>query len=141
MNRTRGLLSVAVAFLAYGCELFVVGSSNTQIPAAERSQRTSVAVVYLWSAELDSSSTAAATELMLHSSGRPLLAIEKHDLSDELARWKRILQHKPITSVQVDTLSAASHTVNATYDYLRKVRFATIAVNGKWFISKVADVR
>jgi hypothetical protein len=129
--------AVVLALTLSSCELFVVGSSAPRRAIIERSQRSSVGVVHLWSAELDSSSTTAATELMVHSSGRKLLAVEKYELTDELARWKRLLSGKPITSWTTDTTTASMHVIDAVYDHLRTVRFTTIAVDNVWYISRV----
>lgn len=122
------------------CELFVIGGSVRQ-PVVEISQRTSVGVVHLFRAELDSNNTAAATELIIHGSGRKLLAIEKYDMRDEMARWQRLLSTKPITSYTIDTVDAATHDVEAVFDRIRYVRFSTKLVQDAWFITKIADAR
>ena len=121
-----------------GCELVVIGGKIRQ-PVIEVSQRSSPGVVYLFKAELDSNNTAAATELVIHPSGRKLLAVEKYDLRDELARWRRLLLDKPITAVAVDTVDAVTHDVEATFDRIRRVQFATKRVQDSWFITRISD--
>lgn len=129
--------AVVLSVVLTGCELFVIGSSVPRQTIVERSQKTSVGVVHLWSAELDSSSTSAATEFMVHSSGRKLLAMEKYELTDDLARWQRLLRGKPITSWKTDTTTASMHVIDAVYDHLRTVRFTTIALGDVWYISRI----
>lgn len=129
----------AAGFLVYGCELFVLGTSQQAPSKIERSQRSSISVIQLWCDELDSASTAAATEVMLHPSGRSLLAVEKHEMADDIARWKRRIRGKSITSYTTDTTSATTHTVDVTFDYIRTIRFFTLSRDDRWFITKVVD--
>lgn len=125
------LLSVA----ASGCELFVIGGSGKQVATIERSQKTSVGVVYLWKAELDSNNLVAVTELMRHKSGRKLLASERYDLADDLEHWKNLIGSKPITASTVDTLSGSQHTVHATIDHIRSVTFSTLYDKEAWYVT------
>lgn len=136
------LPAIVMSALAGGCELFVIGGGGgTRNTVVEISQRSAPGVVYLFKAELDSANTTAATELMLHTSGRRLLAVEKYEMADDLARWQRILKGKPITSHVVDTLSPTMQNVTATFDYLRAVSFATVMVDDAWYITRIQDVR
>jgi len=132
-------LALFASTVVAGCELFVLGSSHAPSTRIERSQRSSISVIQLWCDELDSTSTAAATELMLHPSGRQLLALEKHEMVDDLARWKRRLSGKTITSYSTDTTSSVSHSVDVTFDYIRKLRFLAIKKDDLWFVANVAD--
>jgi hypothetical protein len=149
MDRKRTMSTNAARTILWGglsmmmltaCELFVIGGATRQ-PVVEISQRTSAGVVHLFKAELDSSNTAAATELVIHGSGRKLLAIEKYDMRDEMARWQRLLATKPITSYTIDTVDAATHDVEAVFDRIRYVRFSTKLVQDAWFITKITDAR
>jgi hypothetical protein len=118
-----------------GCELFVVGGSKAK-PQIERSQRSSVGVVYLFKAELDSGNADAATELLAHASGRKLLAMEKYELKDEVRRLQRLMASKEITSTKTDTLSAVAHNVSVQIDYIRTMSFGTTRLNDQWFITR-----
>jgi len=118
------------------CELFVIGSSSKK-NIIERSQRTSMGVVHLWKAELDTGNLTAATELMKHPSGRTLLAVERYELTDDLERWKKLIGTKPISSTQADTLNDSTHNVHAVIDHIRSVEFTTLRRSGLWYISKV----
>ncbi len=91
----------------------------------------------MWKEELDSGNLTAVTELMRHSSGRKLLAIERHELADDLDRWKNLIAGKPITQTVADTLSATRHTVTITVDYIRTVQFGAISESGLWYITSV----
>ena len=84
-----GLL--VLGLIASSCELFVVGTPAKPRIIIERSQRTAPGVVHLFKAELDSGNTTAATELMVSANGRPLLAVEKYELADDLTRWKSVM--------------------------------------------------
>jgi len=133
------ILAALCCCLLSACELFVIGSTQSAPTRIERSQRSSISAIRLWCDELDSASTAAATDLMLHPSGRALLALEKHEMADDLARWKRRLSGKPITSYSVDTTTASAHTVDVTFDYIRRAQFQTLKKDNLWYIIKVMD--
>lgn len=137
MARTFTCITAAALVLS-GCELFVIGGGTRQ-EVVEISQRSSVGVVYLFKAELDSNNTAAATELVVHATGRKLLAVEKFEMRDEMARWQRLLVNKPITGHVIDTVDATTHVVDATFDRIRHVRFSTKRIDDAWFITRVVD--
>lgn len=130
---------LVVACLATSCELFVVGTPTRSRVVIERSQRSSPGVVHLFKAELDSGNTTAATELMVSSTGRPLLAVEKYELADDLNRWKSVMAGIPISDTRVDTVSQDMHDVTITLDYIRKMKFGTISRDGVWWITRVVD--
>ncbi|MBI2793067.1 MAG: hypothetical protein HYX66_00270 [Ignavibacteria bacterium] len=129
---TASLLPLLIS----ACELFVIGSSSGRKPV-DRSQKSAEGVVHLWKAELDTGNLQAMTELMLHSSGRSLLAIERYELGDDLEHWRNLIGDKPITSTVSDTLSESSQTVTITVDYIRDVRFWTLNKQGLWYIVNV----
>lgn len=140
---THRLALGIVCFLAMGvtgCELFVIGGKQRRQRQIERSQRTAPGVVHLFKAELDSGNTTAATELLRNSAGRPLLAIEKYDLADDLVRWKTIMNGKVITETTVDTVSATVRNVRVTIDYIRTMQFTTTTSQDLWWITKIQDV-
>jgi hypothetical protein len=130
---------IALALMASSCELFVVGTPAKPRVVIERSQRTAPGVVHLFKAELDSSNTTAATELMVSANGRPLLAVEKYELADDLTRWKSVMNGLPISDTRTDTLAEDMHDVTVTLDYIRKMKFGTIRRDGLWWITKVTD--
>ena len=134
---TRLLSLLVLAATLTGCELFVIGGGGPKVPVIERNQQSSLGVVYLWKAELDSSNLTAVTELMRHPTGRQFLALERYELADDLDRWRVIMGGKPITSTAVDTLSTNSHTVRAKVDYIRDVTFQTIRQDDEWFVTSV----
>lgn len=132
-----GLL--AIAFIASSCELFVVGTPAKPRIIIERSQRTAPGVVHLFKAELDSGNTTAATELMVSANGRPLLAVEKYELADDLTRWKAVMSGLPISDTRTDTVGDDAHEVTITLDYVRKMKFGTVRRDGVWWITRVVD--
>jgi hypothetical protein len=131
------LLLVILSLTLTGCELFVVGKSSASPQAIERSQRTALGVVHLWKAELDSNNLVAVTELMRHPTGRPYLAVERYELADDIRHWFNVIGSKPITSAEIDTVSADNHVVRAKIDYIKDVSFSTVRTEGTWFVSKV----
>lgn len=140
MRANKGVFIVlCIAALVTGCELFVVGAPGRSRMVIERSQRSSAGVVHLFKAELDSGNTTAATELMVNNSGRPLLAVEKYELADDLTRWKSIMSGQPISETTIDTIGPEAHDVIVTLDYIRKMNFSTLRRDGSWWITKVTD--
>lgn len=118
-----------------GCALFTIGGSPAK-PVIERSQRSSVGVVYLFKAELDSGNADAATDLLAHPSGRMLLAMERYDLTEDVRRLQRLMANKEITSTKTDTLSAVAHNVSVQIDYIRTMTFGTTRLKDAWFITR-----
>jgi len=137
--RFPAIVAITTSLVVTACELFVIGSSATRPQVIERSQRTSMGVAHLFKAELDSNNTTAATELMVHSSGRKLLAVEKYELADEIARWQRLMAGKPITKTLADTIAENRHRVVMTLDYIRSFSITTISVDDVWFVTRIED--
>lgn len=129
-------LTLTLLFATPSCAVFEVGGGRRD-PVIERNQLSSVGVVYLWKAEIDSNNLTAASELMRHRSGRSLLASERYDLTDDLKRWRTLLQNKPITSAVADTVNDSTHTIRTKMDYIRSVTFSTVKTQGKWWVAKV----
>jgi hypothetical protein len=137
---TRLVAPLTLALIVTGCDLFVIGGGAARNAPIERSQRSAPGVVHLFKAELDSNNTTAATELMVGSTGRPLLAVEKYELADDLVRWRSIMGSKAISETRVDTLSDSIHSVTVTIDYVRKMQFSTLRTRGLWWITRILDV-
>lgn len=137
--RFPAIVAITTSLVVTACELFVIGSSAPRPLVIERSQRTSMGVTHLLKAELDSNNTTAATELMVHSSGRKLLAVEKYELADEIARWQRLMAGKPITKTLADTLAENRHRVVLTLDYIRSFSISTISIDDVWFVTRIED--
>ncbi|MBU3699379.1 MAG: hypothetical protein FGM33_05130 [Candidatus Kapabacteria bacterium] len=139
MRRTIAMTALTIALS--GCELFVIGTSTRRPTVIERSQRSSAGVVHVFKAEIDSGNTTAATELMVSGSGRPLLAVEKYELADDLVRWRSVMAGIPISETRIDTVSESVHDVTITLDYIRKMQFGTLRKDGQWWITKITDLR
>lgn len=125
------------AVMVPACELFVVGGRRAQPVVIDRSQGSSVGVVQLWKAELDTHNLTAVTELMRHSTGRPLLAVERHEMRDDLERWYAILKPTPLTIVAIDTVSSIAHRVRMQTREKRAVVFHTLLDQNRWFVTSV----
>ncbi len=138
--------SVVIALLVSaaataGCALFVVGAEKKST-SVERSQRSSQSVVYLFKAALDSNNVQAATDLMVHASGRRLLAVERYETRDDVERWRRLMSAKPITETRSDTLSATNHRVHVTVDYIKHFVFLTTRLDdSNWYIASISAQR
>ncbi|GAB1430900.1 hypothetical protein MASR2M18_17340 [Ignavibacteria bacterium] len=130
------LCGAAVVLLA-GCELFVFGTKRS--PIIEISQKSSLGAVLLFKAELDSNNTMAATEILAGKDGRKLLAIEKRDMVDEIARIGRLISKKPITRLFADTLTPDKHSVLLELNYLKKMTFSTLRINSAWYITDIQE--
>lgn len=128
--------AVILSVITASCAVFEVGGSRKD-PVIERNQQSSIGVVYLWKAEIDSNNLTAASELMRHRSGRALLATERYDMTDDLKRWKTLLSNKPITTAVADTINDSTHTVRTKMDYIRNVTFNTVRYQGRWWVTKV----
>jgi len=141
MSRSRTMirLSLLSTLALCGCELFVIGNTTRTKAPIERSQRTSAGVVHVFKAELDSGNTTAATEVMVNVTGRPLLAVEKYELADDLVRWRSVMAGVPISDTEVDTVAEGVHEVTITLDYIRRMRFATMRRDNQWWITKITD--
>lgn len=130
------VLSVLLSVALSGCALFVIGDAKRDMQT-ERSQRSSMGVVYLFKEALDSTNVLAATDLMVHSSGRRLLAVERYEINDDVERWRRMMSGKPITEMRADTLSATNHRVHVTMDYIKHFVFSTVRLDDMWYVSSV----
>lgn len=137
MKPTVFIAGLGLLTLLSGCALFTIGGHSASTIQIERSQQSGAGVVHLWKAELDSSNYVGMTELMRHKTGRTLLAIERHELADELQRWQRIIGGKPITSTTVDTISTTTQTVRTKVDYIRTVTFETMLDGTLWYITSI----
>ncbi|MFN6135116.1 MAG: hypothetical protein ACK475_02415 [Bacteroidota bacterium] len=140
-HRHGMIITAFFAIAITGCELFVIGSTQRRSPVIERSQRSSAGVVHVFKAEIDSGNTTAATELMVGPTGRPLLAVEKYELADDLVRWRAVMAGVAISETRVDTVSESVHDVTITLDYIRKMQFGTLRKDGQWWITKITDLR
>ncbi len=136
--KSSAIVSLLV-FSAIGCEVFTIGSGSQKTEREiERSQKTAAGVVHMWKAEIDNMNYIAASELMLHPSGRKLLAVERKELSEELAIWHKRIGGKAITRTSEDTLSTTSCTVTITVDYITTISFRTTQLQATWYL---ADIR
>ncbi len=132
------ILSLCFLFL-YGCEIFTVSGKRISKPQIEANQKSPIGTVYLFKSELDSNNVPAAIRLMLRPSGYPYLALEKLELYDELSRIRRIINNKPITDFQSDSLSENSFKLNIEFDYLKTITFVTSKFDENWYIVSLSD--
>lgn len=81
----------------------------------------------------------AATEIMADKGGRKLLAIEKRDMADDIARLGRLISKKPITRLTADTVASDKHIVLLELNYLKKLTFSTSRINSAWYITDIQE--
>ncbi|MFN5309316.1 MAG: hypothetical protein ACK5C0_07660 [Candidatus Kapaibacterium sp.] len=133
------IFAIVFILLFSGCEVFVFGTKRTYEP--EPTRETSVGTVYLFKAELDSINARAAAGLLVRPTGDPILALERYEMEDDIARMGRILYGMPITRVKTDTLTANSHRLLCEFNYMKNISFSAIRIRNKWFITDVQGLR
>ncbi|MFH1052376.1 MAG: hypothetical protein V1779_15755 [bacterium] len=129
----KGLIFILLMVLS-GCELWVIGGGPRE-KVIEINQQSSIGVVYLFKAELDSNNVKGATEVLAMPSGGFFLAIEKYELFEEMERLARIIGQKTITDFKTDTLSETNHKIIVNFDYITEVSFTTSKISDNWYIT------
>ena len=135
----NGLLSLCLALVVAGCELIVLKETTPQKLIIPSDQNSPQGVVYVFKAEIDSANVQGAMKVMASDDERPLLAIEKLDLQDEIARLGRMMTKKALTRMQIDTLSPVRQRLKAEFGYLKEFTFVTVRIDSLWYISKVVE--
>lgn len=135
----KGLLSLCLALVVAGCELIVLKETAPQKLIIPNDQNSPQGVVYVFKAEIDSANVQGAMKVMASDDERPLLAIEKLDLQDEIARLGRMMTKKALTRMQIDTLSPVRQRLKAEFGYLKEFTFVTVRIDSLWYISKVVE--
>jgi len=130
----KGLVLIFLLSVLSGCELWVIGGGPRQ-ELIEINQQSSIGVVYLFKAELDSNNVKGATEVLAQPSGNFYLAIEKYELFDEMKRMARVIGHKEITDFKTDTLSETNHKIIVNFDYITEVSFNASKIRENWYIT------
>jgi hypothetical protein len=123
------------------CELIILSRSaplQREQPAA-LDQRSAHGVVRLFVAELVNDNVYGAMRLYAGEE-RPLLAVEKLDLLEDVLRAKRIIGTRKITSLVSDTLSASKQRIRTEFDYTKELTFTTVKIDDEWFISAMTDI-
>ncbi|MBL7990803.1 MAG: hypothetical protein JNN25_05145 [Candidatus Kapabacteria bacterium] len=135
----KGLLSLCLALVVASCELIVLKETTPQKLIIPNDQNSPQGVVYVFKAEIDSANVQGAMKVMASDDERPLLAIEKLDLQDEIARLGRMMTKKALTRMQIDTLSPVRQRLKAEFGYLKEFTFVTVRIDSLWYISKVVE--
>ncbi|MCS6809165.1 MAG: hypothetical protein RML40_10565, partial [Bacteroidota bacterium] len=89
--------------------------------------------------ELDSNNVHGAMKLMASDDERLLLAVEKLELQDDIARIGRLIAKKDITQMRIDTLSPIRQRLRTEFGYLRELTFITVCIDSVWYIAKVVE--
>lgn len=118
------------------CNIFRVSDNSGKLSG---SQRTPLGVVTLFKDALDSNDQHIAKALMRRNDGKPLLALERFDLAEDLQRYRRLVLHKPITSTKIDSLAPTQCRVVADFDYIKKLQFYTVKVEELWYVYRVSE--
>jgi hypothetical protein len=135
----KGLVFLCLALVVASCELIVLKDTTPQKRIIPSDQNSPQGVVYVFKAEIDSANVQGAMKVMASDDERPLLAIEKLDLQDEIARLGRMMTKKALTRMQIDTLSPVRQRLRAEFGYLKEFTFVTVRIDSLWYISKVVE--
>ena len=137
----RCLLSVFSALVVFlpACELIVIKDAKPQKTVIPTDQTSPQGVVYVFKSEIENANVQGALKLMASEDERPLLAIERRELYEEVARLGRMMAKKEITRVRADTLSPARQRLRAEFGYLREFTFTTVMIDSLWYISRIAE--
>ena len=130
-----GMLFCAVS----SCELIVIKEAVKTRTVPARDQNSPQGVVFIFKAEIDSNNVQGAIKVMASDDERPLLAVEKLEMQEEIARLGRMITRRDITSLRVDTLSPVRQRLRTEFGYLKELTFTTVRVDSLWFISKIAE--
>jgi hypothetical protein len=130
---------IAITLLPLSCELIVLKDSTSKRAVIERDQTSPQGVVYLFKHEIDSSNVQGAMKIMASDDERPLLAVEKLEMQDEIARLGRIISRRDITQMRIDTLSPVRHRIRTEFGYLKELTFMIVRIDSTWFISRVLE--
>jgi hypothetical protein len=133
------LLSILVCNVVSSCELIVIKEPTKTRTVPERDQNSPQGVVFIFKAEIDSNNVQGAIKVMASDDERPLLAVEKLEMQEEIARLGRMITRREITSLHVDTLSPVRHRLRTEFGYLKELTFTTVRIDSLWFISKVFE--
>jgi hypothetical protein len=134
------MLIGALAFCSLSsCELIVIKETVKTRTVPERDQNSPQGVVFIFKAEIDSNNVQGAIKVMASDDERPLLAVEKLEMQEEIARLGRMISRRDITSLRVDTLSPVRQRLRTEFGYLKELTFTTVRVDSLWFISKIAE--
>lgn len=135
----QGLVNLLFVIVLTGCELIVLKETTPQKLIIPNDQNSPQGVVYVFKAEIDSANVQGAMKVMASDDERPLLAIEKLDLQDEIARLGRMMTKKALTRMQIDTVSPVRQRLRAEFGYLKEFTFVTVRIDSLWYISKVIE--
>lgn len=89
--------------------------------------------------ELDSNNIDGALRCMAHPSGRPLMAIERRDISEDVARYQRLFAGTSITKLTESVQSESQRELRVEFDYIKRVTVSTQRISGEWFIVGIKE--
>jgi hypothetical protein len=133
------VLLAASMLLLSSCELIVIKEPTKTRTAPERNQNSPQGVVLIFKAEIDSNNVQGAIKVMASDDERPLLAVEKLDMQEEIARLGRMITKRDITSMRIDTVSPSRQRLRTEFGYLKELTFTTVRIDSLWFISRVVE--
>jgi hypothetical protein len=133
------LIGILVCCAVASCELIVIKEATKTRTAPERDQNSPQGVVFIFKSEIDSNNVQGAIKVMASDDERPLLAVEKLEMQEEIARLGRMIARRDITALRVDTLSPVRQRLRTEFGYLKELTFTTVRVDSLWFISKIIE--
>lgn len=136
MKRTFSVLICAM--MLSSCELIIISAKRNTV-SIDISQNTPLGVIYLFKTELDSNNIPGAAQTLASPNGAKLLAYDRYELYDEVARIRRLIGSYPVTHIKTDSLSDTSYRFNVEFDYLKTMSFTTEKIKENWYIVSYAD--
>lgn len=121
------------------CELIVIKEPTKTRTTPDRDQNSPQGVVLMFKTEIDSNNVQGAIKVMASDDERPLLAVEKLEMQEEIARLGRMITKRDITALRIDTLSPVRQRLRTEFGYLKELTFTTVRIDSLWFISKVLE--
>lgn len=134
------IICLGTVVICCGCELIILEQRNQTnvVFLPDLDQASAEGVVHLFKTELDSNNVFAALHVLCNDD-RPLLAVEKYEMQEEIARVGRLMGGKKITKMRIDTLSQTKHFVRMECNYTKEFGFTTIKLDDGWYIAAIRD--
>ncbi|MBL7998457.1 MAG: hypothetical protein JNL32_07460 [Candidatus Kapabacteria bacterium] len=131
----RHILPVVIIALV----AMVFSACSTGTTSFTASQTSPLNTIRTFAMQLDSNHIEEAMAYIIHPTGRNFMAAERGDLSDELARLRRVIQQRSITKVLPSTERDKSTTTIVEFGYMKRITFTTTQLDSKWYITSISD--
>jgi len=136
-KKYRKFVSIlSFSFALNSCEIFVIGGKTEIIKEKKiinTDFKSSIGTLNLFKLEADNNNHYAMLDY-ISSENNLLLAIEKYEYKDEMARLTRIIRNKPITNELNDTITNYKEDITLEFDYSSNYKFMMNRIQDKWYI-------